>query len=40
MEEAEGNPDVANGIAYMTNADRLFVTGKYWAHLYEIRLTG
>jgi glutaminyl-peptide cyclotransferase len=29
---------VLNGIAYNTDEDRLFVTGKMWAHLYEIRL--
>jgi len=35
-----GNPDaVANGIAYDREHDRLFVTGKDWPHLYEIRLT-
>ena len=29
---------VANGIAYDTRADRLFVTGKHWARLFEIKL--
>jgi glutaminyl-peptide cyclotransferase len=29
---------VLNGIAYDTANNRLFVTGKDWAHLYEIRL--
>jgi glutaminyl-peptide cyclotransferase len=29
---------VANGIAYDKERDRLFVTGKYWPHLYEIKL--
>ncbi len=34
-----GNPDaVANGIAYDREHDRLFVTGKYWPHLYEVSL--
>lgn len=34
-----GVPDaVLNGIAYDREHDRLFVTGKYWPHLYEIRL--
>lgn len=34
------NPDaVLNGIAYDAVHDRLFVTGKDWPHLYEIRLT-
>ncbi len=34
------NPDaVLNGIAYDRQHDRLFVTGKDWPHLYEIRLT-
>jgi glutaminyl-peptide cyclotransferase len=31
--------EVANGIAYMRSEDRLFVTGKYWCHVYEIVLT-
>jgi glutaminyl-peptide cyclotransferase len=30
--------DVANGIAYDSAADRIFVTGKLWPALYEIRL--
>lgn len=34
------NPDaVLNGIAYDREQDRLFITGKNWPHLYEIRLT-
>lgn len=33
------DPDaVANGIAYDAAKDRLFVTGKYWPKLFEIRL--
>lgn len=33
------NPDaVLNGIAYDPKGDRLFVTGKYWPSLFEIRL--
>jgi glutaminyl-peptide cyclotransferase len=32
--------DVLNGIAYDATRDRLFVTGKRWPHVYEIRLTG
>jgi glutamine cyclotransferase len=30
--------DVANGIAYDSTSDRIFVTGKLWPTLYEIRL--
>lgn len=30
--------DVLNGIAYDEQADRVFVTGKLWPELYEIRL--
>jgi glutaminyl-peptide cyclotransferase len=30
--------DVLNGIAYDTERDRLFVTGKLWPNLYEIKL--
>jgi len=34
-----GDPDaVLNGIAYDAERDRLFVTGKYWPQLYEIKL--
>lgn len=38
--EAHSHPpvDVLNGIAYDPGQDRLFVTGKLWSHLYEIRL--
>jgi glutamine cyclotransferase len=32
-------PEVTNGIAYMASQERLFVTGKWWCHVYEIRLT-
>jgi glutaminyl-peptide cyclotransferase len=35
-----GRPiDVLNGIAYDAKADRIFVTGKLWPDLYEIKLT-
>ena len=30
--------DVLNGIAYDAEHDRLFVTGKLWPKLFEIRL--
>ena len=33
-----GNEDVLNGIAYDAAADRIFVTGKRWARLFEITL--
>ena len=33
-----GEPDVLNGIAYDAKGDRLFVTGKNWPWLYEIKL--
>jgi glutamine cyclotransferase len=37
LENANGDPDaVLNGIAYDRKGDRLFVTGKNWAKLYEI----
>ena len=32
------NTDVLNGIAYDAQHDRLFVTGKWWPKLFEIRL--
>jgi glutamine cyclotransferase len=31
-------PEVLNGIAYDPQQDRLFVTGKHWPRLYEIRV--
>jgi glutaminyl-peptide cyclotransferase len=31
-------PDVLNGIAYDAAKDRIFVTGKFWSRLYEIKL--
>ncbi|MGH2747419.1 MAG: glutaminyl-peptide cyclotransferase [Actinomycetota bacterium] len=37
-EQADDNADVTNGIAYMRSEDRLFVTGKRWANVYEIEL--
>ncbi|NOT38256.1 MAG: glutaminyl-peptide cyclotransferase [Saprospiraceae bacterium] len=33
------NCDVLNGIAYNSNSDNFYVTGKYWSNLYEIKLT-
>jgi glutaminyl-peptide cyclotransferase len=38
-ENANGDPDaVLNGIAYDSKADRLFVTGKNWAKIYQIAI--
>jgi glutaminyl-peptide cyclotransferase len=34
-----GGVDVLNGIAYDPAGDRLFVTGKLWPRIFEIRLT-
>lgn len=34
----ESQTDVMNGIAYDSKGDRLFVTGKYWPKLFQIRL--
>lgn len=36
--EGGGTVDVLNGIAYDAAGDRLFVTGKWWPRLFEIRL--
>ncbi len=35
-----GQTDVLNGIAYDAKGDRLFVTGKNWPKLFEIRVRG
>ncbi len=37
-EERSGPDSVLNGIAYDAESDRLFVTGKLWPKLFEIRL--
>ncbi|WP_293385625.1 glutaminyl-peptide cyclotransferase [Phenylobacterium sp. SCN 70-31] len=42
LPDAARRPDpdaVANGIAYDSRGDRIFVTGKLWPRLYEVRLT-
>jgi len=36
--ENQSTIDVLNGIAYDAKADRLFVTGKMWSQLFEIKL--
>lgn len=36
--EERAASDVLNGIAYMPESDRLFVTGKLWPKLFEIRV--
>ncbi|NLL43347.1 MAG: glutaminyl-peptide cyclotransferase [Firmicutes bacterium] len=36
--QADPDADVVNGIAYDHDNQRLFVTGKLWSHIYEIRL--
>ena len=36
--ERTGKEDVLNGIAYDAKADRLFVTGKFWPKMFEIKL--
>ncbi len=38
-DQAGGRVDVLNGIAYDAATDRLFVTGKLWPRLFEIKLT-
>ncbi|MCJ7654113.1 MAG: glutaminyl-peptide cyclotransferase [Dehalococcoidia bacterium] len=37
-QDYSGHVDVLNGIAYDAQADRLFVTGKLWPFLFEIKL--
>jgi glutamine cyclotransferase len=39
-DRAQSNPDVLNGIAFDAATKRLFVTGKQWPKLFEIRLVG
>jgi glutaminyl-peptide cyclotransferase len=37
-EDRRGQVDVLNGIAYDAGGDRLFVTGKLWPKLFEVKL--
>jgi glutamine cyclotransferase len=41
LPESDRSPetDVLNGIAYDQEGNRIFVTGKKWPKLFEIRLT-
>lgn len=38
MDDRTADADVLNGLAYDAEHDRLFVTGKKWAKLYEVKL--
>jgi glutaminyl-peptide cyclotransferase len=38
VREQRGPEDVLNGIAYDQEKRRLFVTGKHWAHLIEVKI--
>lgn len=38
-ERVEAGADVLNGIAYDQQGERIFVTGKRWPNLYEIKIT-
>ncbi len=36
--EDDRGPEVLNGIAYDSAANRIFITGKYWPKLFEVKL--
>mgnify|MGYP003572163112 CR=1 FL=1 len=38
VSQQTGKAEVLNGIAYDARGDRIFVTGKYWPRLYQIRV--
>jgi glutamine cyclotransferase len=38
--ERDGDNSVLNGIAYDAKTDRLFVTGKLWPEIFEIKISG
>ena len=40
MTELGSSEAVLNGIAWDADTERLFVTGKHWAHLFEIEVLG
>jgi glutamine cyclotransferase len=37
-DQTSGRTDVLNGIAYDSDTDRLFVTGKWWPKVFEIQI--
>jgi glutamine cyclotransferase len=39
VQDNDSRADVLNGIAYDKSGDRLFITGKLWKKLYEIKVT-
>lgn len=39
VQDSDSRADVLNGIAYDKAGDRLFITGKLWKKLYEIKVT-
>jgi glutamine cyclotransferase len=39
VQDSEEKADVLNGIAYDKAGDRLFITGKMWKKLYEIKVS-
>jgi glutaminyl-peptide cyclotransferase len=39
VEDTDEDSDVLNGIAYDKAGDRLFITGKLWKKLYEIKVS-
>lgn len=38
LSNADGAPEVLNGIAFDSTGNRIFITGKYWPKLFEILL--
>jgi len=38
MADQKGDDNVLNGIAYDSEGDRLYVTGKKWSKVFEIKL--
>lgn len=38
MTDRKGDPEVLNGIAYDAATNRIFITGKYWPKIFEIKL--
>ena len=38
IEQGGNRPDVLNGIAFDESNDRLFLTGKLWSKMFEVRI--
>jgi glutamine cyclotransferase len=38
VQEGKGNGEVLNGIAYNSSTKKLYMTGKFWPKLFEVKV--